>query len=496
MSTPRSKAFVGTLPQPWQPRKYQLKAVKFLLEHACAGLLLDPGLGKTSITLAALSFLKKRKLIGKVLLIAPLRPCYTVWPNEIKKWADFNHLTYAIAHGPTRDEALRADVDIVIINPEGIDKLLGVSKEKHGKRLSVSVDMKLWKSYGFDMLVVDELSKFKHHQTSRFKAMKHVLHTFSRRWGLTGSPAANGLLDLFGQAYMLDMGLALTPYITRYRETFFVPDKYGFDWTIMEGAEERIYERLSPLVLRMGDDVLDMPELVENNIFVTLPESVRAIYDAIEKDFITALENRTVTAQTAAAASTKLRQIANGGVFLDPQMLASGLLLPKSQREWADLHSEKTIALRDLVDELQGSPLLVAYDFEHDLARLRDAFKEDVFACDYNMKQFTKLEAAWNAGDIPLLFGHPQSVGHGLNLQGSGHHVAWHSMTWNLELYEQFIRRVYRQGNKHKRVFVHHIMATGTIDEVIYGTLKIKDGSQKALFDGLLRWAKERRRVA
>ena len=489
---------LNPLSKPWTPRDYQKVAVKFLLEHACAGLLLDPGLGKTSSTLAAYSFLKKKHKVGKMLLIAPLRPCYTVWPNEIKKWSDFNHITCAIAHGKNKEAAITADVDLVIINPEGLDWLLGVKREKYttrtGKeRYRTTVDMKRFLAMGFDILCIDELSKFKHYNTGRFEALKHVLHTFGRRWGLTGSPASNGLLDLFGQCYILDLGNALGGYITHYRDTYFVADKYGHSFTLQPGAEERIYEAIEPLMLRMGNDQLDMPRLVENNIWVDLPDDVMETYLQLEKDFITAIDTRIVTVANAAAASSKIRQVANGGIYLDPKVLPSGLQAPKSAREWANLHSKKTEALRDLVDELQGSPLLVAYDFEHDLDRLRAAFKDGAFACDYNMKAFDKLVAKWNHGEIPLLFGHPQSIGHGNNMQGACHHVAWHSMTWNRELYDQFIARVWRQGNESDRVFVHHIMAKDTIDAAVYGALQFKHSTEQALFEGILRYAKERR---
>ena len=478
---------------PFKPRKYQTTAIKFLLEHACAGLLLKPGLGKTASTLAAITFLKKRGLINKVLVIAPLRPCYTVWPREIKKWADFNHLTISVLHGPNKEAALREKTDIHVINPEGLDWLLDTTKSGSTTRVKVQVNVKAFQKLGYDVLVVDELSKFKHHSTGRFKALKSVLHTFGRRWGLTGSPASNGLMDLFGQAYVLDMGNALGPYITHFREQFFIPDRYGYNWTLKPGSADLIYEKLEPLMLQMGYEYLDMPELIENNIMVTLPPAAREVYDAIEDSFITAVENRLVTAANAAAASTKLRQIANGGVFLDSEIAASGLRISKKVRDWADVHSEKIAALRDLVDEMQGDPILVAYDFEHDLHRLRAAFKDGVFACDYNMKQFPELEAKWNRGEIPLLFGHPQSLGHGLNLQDNAQNVCWFALTWNRELYDQFIDRIWRQGNKFKQVFVHHIMSEGTIDEVMYGALNFKGSVEQALFDGIKKMAAERR---
>lgn len=480
----------------WTPHAYMKKAVKFLLEHACAALFLDPGLGKTSITLAAIKMLIKMKLVDKVLLIAPLRVCYSVWPKEIQKWKDFSHLKIEILHGKDKENALLRDADIYVINPEGLEWLLQVQKTKTAAgKTKVAVDIRRWKALGFDMLVIDELSKFKHTNTNRFKALKLVLHTFKRRWGLTGSPASNGLLDLFGQCFILDEGRSLGPYISHFRAKYFkTVDKAGFIWVPQDGAEQMIYERLSPLALRMSaDDHLDMPKLVQNNIWVDLPDKVMEMYEQLHEDLIAKIDERVVVASNAAVASGKCRQVANGGIYLDAELTEFGFKLPKSKREWADLHTEKVDALADLVDELQGSPLLVAYDFGHDLARLREKFPSAVFACDFNMKQFTELEARWNRGEIPLLFGHPQSVGHGLNLQEAGNHVCWHSLTWDFELYDQFIRRILRQGNKNKRVFVHHIMARGTIDEAILYALKSKNKGQQALFAGLKELAKIRR---
>lgn len=476
---------------PWQPHAYQKKAVKFLLEHAASALFLDPGLGKTSITLAAVKILKKKKMIGKVLLIAPLRVCYSVWPKEVGKWSDFKGLKVEVLHGSRKEAALNRDADVYVINPEGLDWLLQTKKTKvisprtGREKTKVEVNIRRWKSLGFDTLIVDELSKFKHASTSRFKALKLVLHTFQRRWGLTGSPAPNGLIDLFGQCYVLDQGRTLGAYITHYRMKYFIPSPDGFGWTIREGAQEEIYERLNPLALRMAaDDYLEMPKLIENNIWVDLPDDVRRMYDQLEEDLITKLNENLIVAANAAVATGKCRQVANGGIYLSPDVEAL-IKLPKSKREWINLHDEKTDALEDLVDELQGNPLLVAYDFGHDLDRLKTRFPKAVFASDYNMQQFPALEDDWNNGKIPLLFGHPQSVGHGLNLQEAGHHVGWYSMTWDYELYDQFIRRVLRQGNKNKNVFVHHFLAHGTIDEVMLRAMKSKRRGQDALFDAL-----------
>lgn len=478
---------------PWQPHAYQKKAVKFLLEHAASALFLDPGLGKTSITLAAIKLLKQKKVLDKVLLIAPLRVCYSVWPREVEKWTDFGQLKVVVLHGPDKEAKLKEDADVYVINPEGLDWLLQAKKTKKvsaktGKvTTTVEVDLRRWKSLGFDTLVIDELSKFKHTTTNRFKALKLVLNTFRRRWGLTGSPASNGLMDLFGQCYILDQGRTLGPYITHYRMKYFNPSHDGFSWVLRDGAEDEIYERLSPLALRMAaNDYLDMPALIENNIKVDLPDDVRRVYDQLEEDLIAKLDEKVVVASTAAAASIKCRQVANGGLYLDPEVQAL-VKLPKSKREWVNLHHEKIDALADLIDELQGSPLLVAYDFEHDLDRLRERLGQDVpyIGGGVSAKRSAELERAWNQGHLPVLLGHPQAMGHGLNLQEVGHHVCWHSMTWDYELYDQFIRRVLRQGNKSKKVFVHHIMARGTIDEVMLTALKSKRKGQNALFDAL-----------
>jgi SNF2 family DNA or RNA helicase len=461
--------------------------VKFLLEHAAAALFLDPGLGKTSITLAAIKLLKKKKLLSKVLLIAPLRVCHSVWPNEVTKWRDFNGLRVVVLHGPYKDDLLEEEADIYVINPEGLEWLLQVQKTKSAAgKTRVSVDLRRWKKLGFDTLVIDELSKFKHVNTNRFKSMKLVIHTFARRWGLTGSPASNGLLDLFGQCYMLDEGRSLGRYITHYRGTYFDQGYDGFSYTLKDGADQLIYERLRPLALRMGDELLDMPKLVENNIFVTLPDNVVKIYEQLEDDLIAKLEEGVVTAKTAATASMKIRQVAAGGIYLDPDVITL-VKLPTSKKTWVDLHEAKLDALEELIEELQGSPLLVAYDFQHDLARIQKRFGKDVpfIGGGVSVKKSTELEQAWNRGELPYLFGHPQSIAHGLNLQEVGQHVAWHTLTWDYELYDQFIRRVRRQGSKARRVFVHHILAEGTIDESILGALKMKRKGQNALFSAL-----------
>jgi len=475
------------LSMPWTPHSYQKEAVKFLIEHAAGALFLDPGLGKTAITLAAIKLLKKKEVLSKVLIVAPLRVSYLVWPKEIEVWKDFNKLKIVILHGPHKEELLKEDADIYVINPEGLEWLLKVEKKKaKSGRMSVNVDVRRWKKLGFDTLVIDELSKFKHTSSARFKALKLVLHTFSRRWGLTGSPAANGLMDLFGQCYIIDQGRSLGRFITHYRRKYFDAGYDGFSYTLKEGADELIYDAVRPIALRMGEELIDIPKLISNKIKVELPEKSLAVYIEVENKLISKIEDGTVTAKTSAVASMKCRQIANGAVYLDQEVEAL-IKLPSSKREWAEIHNAKLDALGDLVSELQGNPLLVAYDFAHDLERLKSKFGKDTphIGKGVNTKKLVEIEQAWNEGGIPLLFGQCQSVSHGLNMQGAASHVAWFGLTWDYDVYDQFIRRVRRQGNKHKHVYCHHIVASGTIDEIILMTLMSKRRGQNALFDAL-----------
>jgi SNF2 family DNA or RNA helicase len=491
-------------PKPWLPLPYMKKGAKFLLEHAVAALFLDPGLGKTSIVLAALKILFKKKMINKVLIVAPLRVCFSVWPNEIKKWADFNHFTYEILHGPDKDEALKRDAQIYIINPEGLEWLGQVTKTKKtspktGKTtVVVNMDTKRFKALEFDVLVIDELTRFKHPSSDRYKVLKLMHKFFGRRWGLTGSPAANGLMDLFGQCYILDEGRTFGPYITHFKNQYFeqAPNS-RFVWYPKHGAPEQIYKRLSPLALRMSaEDYLVMPQKIDNNIIMDLPDDAREIYDSLEEDLIVRLEEGVIVAANAAVASGKCRQVASGGLYLDPTVTAMGFeRLKKSKREWVEIHDEKTKALASLVEELQGSPLLVAYDFQHDLERIKKEFGKDVpyIGGGVSTKRSTELEKLWNQGKLPLLLGQPQSMAHGLNLQEVGNHVAWYSLTWDFELYDQLIRRVLRQGNKHSHVTNHHLIMRDTIDEVQMAALRSKNRGQQALFLALKELAKRRR---
>lgn len=454
--------------KPWTPHAYQKKAVKFMIQQGAAGLFLDPGLGKTSITLGALKILKRQGMMSAALIIAPLRVAHSVWPAEVTKWTDFKDLKVVVLHGSKKELALKEKADIYVINPEGLDWLLTDNR---------------FRQLGADVLVIDESSKFKHTGTRRFKALRPILSKFRRRYILTGTPAPNGLLDLFGQIFILDLGRSFGPYITKFKRDFFDPTGFGgYTFVPKEGTQERIQDLIKPLVMRLdGEDLLELPEIVYNNIYVDLPPHARKVYEELEEEMITQLESlEIVTAMSAAAASLKCRQVANGGIFLQREV--RGAL---ASDRWEDLHNEKVIALADLAEELNGQPLFVAYDFEHDRERIRKHFPKAIIASDYSAKRFVEIEKAWNQGKIEMLCGHPASLGHGLNLQDAGQHVVWHSMTWDLELYDQFIRRVRRQGNQHSQVFVHHILARGTVDLPMLRALRRKGGVQSRLLDAL-----------
>lgn len=473
--------------KPWTPHNYQKRAIKFLIGQAAAGLFLDPGLGKTSISLGAIKILKSRGLIGKVLIIAPLRVCHSTWPNELQKWTDFSGLTCAILHGKDKDQRLHDDVDLYIINPEGLDWLLKPTKTKVGKRTRVTVDVKAFKRLGFDTLLVDELTKFKNYQAIKFKALKQVLGTFSRRWGLTGSPAANGLGGLFGQMYVLDQGRSLGQYVTHFRDKYFTPSFNGFSYDLIDGAEEQIYKQISPVVLRMADsDYLELPQLVENIIDVEIPPKAREVYDALENELLATIESKQVTAKNSGVALGKCRQVASGAIYLEAGLGEVVKVKPRGKRDWAEVHEAKLDALEDLVDELQGKPAIIVYEFHHDFERIVGRLGDlPHIGSGVSMARGKLLEAQWNAGQLPLLLAHPASIAHGLNLQGSGQHIIWFTLTWDYELFDQLIRRLRRQGSTHKRIFNHILVAKDSVEEVVLGAIRAKRRGQNALFDGL-----------
>lgn len=444
----------------WNPKPYQKRAIKLLLSQASGGLLLDPGLGKTSTVLATIKILLAKGMIKRVLVIAPIQPMYSTWPGEIKKWSDFEGITYAILHDKVKEWNLDCDVNIHLINPEGLKWLF----DPNTKRPE------------YDLLVVDESSKFKDSSTKRFKFFKPFVPQFKRRWILTGTPVPNGLVDLFGQIYILDLGRSLGRFITHFRNEFCDNHSKGFypDWRPKPDAFPKIVERISPLVLQLSaEDYLEMPELIYINREVVLPSAAMKIYGNLEKEYIDILEKGAIVAANAAVAGVKLRQVANGAVYGEERTLHV-------------IHDEKLGALESLLEELGGAPTLVLYEFNHDRDRILQRLGPvPILGGGINGNHLEELIDRFNAGEIRVLLGHPASMAHGLNLQGACHHVIWFGIPWNLEFYDQAIARVYRQGQQASHVYVYHIVAKNTKDEEVLKVLQQKDKTQQGLLSAL-----------
>jgi hypothetical protein len=455
----------------WTPHKYQQRAIKFGVQHACAGFFMDPGMGKTTIMLAIFKLLLSLKMVRKLLVIAPLRPAQSTWPGEAAKWDEFQGLKVVVLHGADKTWENILTADISVINPEGLDWLFKTTREHIGPR----------GDWPWQILCVDESTRFKHANTQRFKILKPWLPKFARRYILTGTPAPNGLLDLFGQIFLLDLGHSLTPFVTHYRSAFFNPTGFGgYTWVPKKDAAGKIYKLLSPLVIRMAaEDYLELPPLVFNRVEVTLPADAQKVYDEMEALLVADVRAEKITAANAATASGKCRQIANGGLY--HQVTKNG----ETERGSLKLHDAKTEAVKEIVEELQGTPALVAYEYDHDRERLQEAFPDAPYiGGGVAPKRFREIEFAWNAGELPILLAQPQSVAHGLNLQGTRAHIIEHSITWDLEARMQFFQRVWRQGQRFT-VLVHSIVAKGTVDELVLRALKRKDATQRALLDAL-----------
>lgn len=449
---------------PWTPRNYQKAGVKFLVGHSCAGLWWEPGMAKTSTILAAFEVLRSKGLASRMLVICPLRPAYSVWGPETQKWRDFQHLRVAVLHGPKKQAALASKADIDVINPEGLSWLLSQQLRRHGSD-----------PWPWDILVIDEAHTFRHADTLRFKKLKPYLPEFRRRYTLTGSPTPRSLLDLFGQVFLLDLGGALGRYITHYRNAYFNPSGYGgFTWTPRQGAEDAIYAKLKPLIMRLAaKDYLDLPPLIHNRVHVDLPAKALRAYKQMEEQMIAMVNDDLVVAANAAVASGKCRQITGGGIYA-----ADG-------KAWQDIHEAKVDAVEEIVEELQGKPALVAYEFAHELARLQKRFPDAPYlGGGVSAKRFKEIEAAWNRGEVPVLLAQPQSAALGINLQQTEAAVIFHSTPWALDMHDQFIGRVWRQGQKH-RVVCHYIVAKDTVDEVVMQALARKSRTQNDLLDAL-----------
>ena len=440
----------------YEPHEYQRYATTFILDHPVAAVLLEMGLGKSVITLTAIYELcLERFEIRKVLVIAPLRVASQTWPSEIEKWDHLKGLTFSVAVGSEAERriAFSRTADIYLLNRENVDWLVTKS--------GIPFD--------FDMVVIDELSSFKSNQAKRFKSLLKVRPRVKRIAGLTGTPSSNGLMDLWAEFRILDMGVRLGRYITRYRTAFFRPDKTNgtvvFSYKPLPGAEEEIYRRISDITISMrSGDYLKLPKCVMNEVRVAMDEKERKIYDSLRKDMVASIRGQEIDAANAAALSGKLLQMANGAVY-------------DEEKNVLPIHDRKLDALEDLIEGANGNPVLIAYWYKHDLERIRARFpvREIRTARDID---------DWNAGEIPAAVIHPASAGHGLNLQAGGSTLIWFGLTWSLELYQQTNARLHRQGQK-ETVVIHHIITRGTIDERVMQALKTKDLTQSALIDAV-----------
>lgn len=439
------------------PHAYQQYAKDKLIELPEAALFLDLGLGKTVTTLTAIDELMYDRFeVNRVLVIAPKRVAEDTWTTEAEKWDHLNHLKISRVLGSRKDReaALQEEADIYVINRENVVWLVE----------------RFRKNWPFDMVVVDELSSFKSNQAKRFKALRQVRPQIRRFVGLTGTPAPNGLLDLWPQMYLIDRGERLGKTISGYRNRYFYPEKSNgyvvYSYTPKPGAEEAIQKKIADICVPMkAEDYLAMPELTVNDISVKLSASEMRLYRKLEREKLMEIQGEEVTALTAASVYNKLLQMANGGIYTD-----AGDAL--------EIHRKKLEALEEIVDTAVGQPVLVFYNYRHDYTRLAECFPEA-----RTLKNQQDIRD-WNEGCIPVLLAQPASMGHGLNLQAGGHIIVWYGLNWSLELYQQANARLYRQGQKNG-VIIHRLIAKGTVDEDVIRRLESKDQTQESLLQSL-----------
>lgn len=438
------------------PHEYQKYAIRHIETHKEAALFLDMGLGKSVIALTAIWNLAFDFFeVSRVLVVAPLRVARNTWPAEIEKWEHLKYMTYSVVVGTEeeRKQALFKNALVYIINRENVDWLVNKSGVP----------------FRFDMVVIDELSSFKSHTSKRFKSLLKVRPHIKRIVGLTGTPSGNGLMDLWAEFRLLDMGKRLGRYISHYREAFFEPDKRNqmmvFSYKSRPGAAMEIYQRIGDMTISMKSlDFLQMPKLIMNEVRVKLSQEEKKVYDDLRKKMALSIEGNEIDAANAAALSGKLLQMANGAVYDD-------------KHNPIRIHDRKLEALEDLVEAANGKPVLIAYWFKHDLVRMKERLSIREIRSSSDITD-------WNAGRIPVAAIHPASAGHGLNLQAGGSVLIWFGLTWSLELYQQTNARLWRQGQEHT-VIIEHIVTEGTIDEQVMRALRSKNKTQEALIEAV-----------
>lgn len=442
----------------WLPRDYQDAGVDWLCGHGSAFIWLRPGRGKTAITLEAFRELQEQNIAQKMLVIAPKRVCQLVWRQEAAKWTQFRHFEFCLLAGVEereRKRLLNTDADIYLINPENVPWLCGQFRGAH--RLP------------FDTITIDEITKFKNSGAERSKKLQKFSDASPRIWGLTGTPAPNGYMDLFGQMKQLDGGAALGRYISHYRDRYFLVGRDGFSYDLKPGGKERIEDALRPYVFNPVV-VVKEPTITANPIMIEMKPPALKLYKEMKKEMIAQMDGQPIVAQNAAGLYSKLKQMANGAVYT-------------AHPAWTLIHDEKLDALEELVEELAGEPLMVGYEFQHDLERILKRFpKTRYIGAGTSDAEAQAIERDWNAGKITMLPCHPASVGHGLNMQlGGASNFCWFSETIDAELWDQLLRRIARSGNAADEVMMHQLIVRGTIDEQRVTQVKGKIALQNAM---------------
>lgn len=441
----------------YNPHDYQKYSIDFIENNPISALLLECGLGKTSITLTAINDLMFDSFdVSKVLVICPIRVANT-WVQECKKWEHLNDLRISVAVGSEMErlKALRAKADIYVINRENVQWLIESSNIP----------------FNYQMVVIDEMSSFKNGKSKRCKALLQVRSKIDRIVGLTATPTSNGLMDLWSQYRILDGGKRLGRFITEYRNRYFMPDKRNgviiYSYKLLPFAEEAIYEKISDITISMkAKDHLKMPELISSEYKVYMGDTEKAQYELLKHDLVVNLDEDDITAVNAAVLSNKLCQMANGAIYTDKKIIQN-------------IHDRKLDALEDIVEQMNGKNFLLVYWFKHDLERIIKRLND--IGASYSKIDTTESIEEWNKGKIQVGLIHPASAGHGINLQQGGSTIVFFSLTWSLELYEQVIGRIYRQGQISDTVVVQHIITDRTIDEDILRALKDKDETQASL---------------
>jgi SNF2 family DNA or RNA helicase len=464
----------------YTPRAYQVEALAHVTQHACAALFLDMGLGKTVVALTLVASLLDRAEIRAVLIVAPLRVIQLTWPQQVKQWDHTKGLSIATVHGlpSTRIAALKPGADIYLINYENMIWLTEWLEDNKAP---------------FDAIIWDESSKMKNPSARRFKRMKPLLYRFHRNLILSGTPSPKAYLDLWSQFYLLDRGRRLESYVTRFRDMYFEQvHPMSYEYKLREGAAERIEKAIEDITLSQSAvDHLDMPPRTVNRVLAPLPATLAEKYKILEKELFVRLGTLDVEAFNAAALSNKCLQFTAGVVYAAQTFNKDGK--PEPQR-FESIHTTKLDALGDIIEGAQGQSVLVCFWYKSELAILRKAYpKAPTLDGATSAADAVRLVDEWNAGTVPVMFAHPASAGHGLNLQAGGHILVFTTLPWSLELYQQTVARLHRQGQTHP-VIVHHLICPGTVDEAVESSLSSKDAAQSGLLASLRAYAANRKK--